>query len=458
MSQKSMTWVAAGCAAALALAACHSAGVVAEKPASDEMSPPPVMSAPEAVMDGSVAVTATRTGEEAAEPGIAPEPKKTPPPQAGLLTAGDYDDVLNPDLYKIYLDKTLQGDLAGYDMPYVDANRRIAIRVTDRLGKPVPLAKIEVASADSEAGFPVFTGANGLAYIYPEFDGLAGGMTVSASLGGKALDSATLTEAQVESGGELVLEMGGDRATAKKLDLLLTIDATGSMGDEMAYLKQELVGILDRVGSANPGIDIHVGLIVYRDKGDEYVIRDFPFTDDIALLKTQLSDQGAAGGGDIEEAMQVAMAKSLDYAWREDAVKVNLLLADAPPHDGDLAATWDSAKASRSRGIHVVPVAASGVEKRAEFLMRAMAQLTGGRYLFLTDDSGIGNAHAEPTVDCYVVTRLDSLVSRVLTSLIKGERVEPEGDEVIRAVGNYRGGVCKIEPAADDLKGGKDAQ
>ena len=75
----------------------------------------------------------------------------------------------------------------------------------------------------------------------------------------------------------------------------------------------------------------------------------------------------------------------------------------------------------------VPPAAASGVADKAEYVMRAMAAATQSRYTFLTDDSGIGNPHAEPTVDCYVVTRLDSLVTRVLTSLVRGERVEPEG-------------------------------
>ena len=133
--------------------------------------------------------------------------------------------------------------------------------------------------------------------------------------------------------------------------------------------------------------------------------------------------------------------------WRKDAIKVNLLVADAPPHDRHIAETWDTGLLSRVNGIHIVPLAASGVDKTAEFLMRSMAQITGGRYLFLTDDSGIGNPHAKPTVDCYIVTRLDGLVTRTLSSLIKGERVEPEAGEVIRSVGNYRSGVCDIDQA-----------
>jgi len=92
--------------------------------------------------------------------------------------------------------------------------------------------------------------------------------------------------------------------------------------------------------------------------------------------------------------------------------------------------------------IHIVPVAASGVADEAEYIMRAMAAVTQGRYLFLTDDSGVGNTHAEPTIDCYLVTRLDGLIRRVVQGLLTGERVEPEANEVIREVGNYDNGVC----------------
>ncbi len=124
---------------------------------------------------------------------------------------------------------------------------------------------------------------------------------------------------------------------------------------------------------------------------------------------------------------------------------MNLLVADAPPHANKIYETWEAGLASRNRGIHIVPLAGSGVDKTAEFMMRNMAHLTKGRYLFLTDDSGIGNAHAEPTVDCYVVTHLDGLVTRVLDGLITGERQEPDADDIIRRVGNYQAGRCKID-------------
>ena len=58
-------------------------------------------------------------------------------------------------------------------------------------------------------------------------------------------------------------------------------------------------------------------------------------------------------------------------------------------------------------GIHLYPVAASGIDDLAEFTMRTAAEVTGGRYLFLTNDSGIGGSHAEPHIPCYYVTTLE---------------------------------------------------
>lgn len=380
----------------------------------------------------------------------APVEPTEPPVQSGLLTAGDYDDVLNPDLYKTYLDKALQGSLGELDLPYVDANQRIEIEVVDRLGKPVPLSKISLQDADGRAVFPLRTGVDGKAYLFPNYDVLESGMTITASVDGARPISQTLTNALIEEGGKLVFDLSLDRDMPTKLDLLLTLDATGSMADEMRYLQAELTAILDRVRSAQPDLDIRAGFIVYRDRGDDYVIRDVAFSDDLDAFKAKLGDQAAQGGGDMPEAMHEALARGLEFEWRDDAVKINMLVADAPPHNEHIEATWQSGLVSRSRGVHIVSLAASGVDDRAEFMMRALSQLTNARYLFLTDDSGIGLPHAEPTVDCYVVTRLDQLVERVLVSLITGERVEPEGEDVIRTVGNYREGVCATETPAED--------
>lgn len=417
-------------------------------PPSPPPSPEPSMSMaePDALASPMEMAVRDAAGEKVMPP-VLPGPieAEQPPVQSGLLTAGDYDDVLNPELYKAYLDKALQGSLGEKDLPFVDANQRIEIEVIDRLGKPVPLTKLSLQSPAGRPLFPLRTGVDGKAYLFPNYDELAAGMVVTASVPGARAMTQTISPTLLETGGTRTFDLSLDRETPDKLDLLLTLDATGSMGDEMRYLQAELVAILDRVRAAQPDLDIQAGFIVYRDRGDAYVVKDVPFTSDLDAFKSALGDQAAQGGGDMPEAMHEALTRGLDFAWREDAVKINLLVADAPPHDEHIAATWQSGLISRSRGIHIVSLAASGIDDTAEFIMRGLSQLTNARYLFLTDDSGVGLPHAEPTVDCYVVTRLDQLVERVLVGLITGERVEPEGEDVIRTVGDYREGVCAVE-------------
>jgi len=91
-------------------------------------------------------------------------------PQPGQLTAGDYDDILNPELFKLYVDKMLQEKLKGQNLPYVDAQNRIDIHVVDRDGKDFPLADISVKDSEGEESVKLRTGANGLSYIYPNLD------------------------------------------------------------------------------------------------------------------------------------------------------------------------------------------------------------------------------------------------------------------------------------------------
>jgi hypothetical protein len=86
------------------------------------------------------------------------------------------------------------------------------------------------------------------------------------------------------------------------------------------------------------------------------------------------------------------------------------------------------------------------VADEAEYAMRAMAALTQSRYLFLTDDSGIGNSHAAPAIDCYYVTRLDALLRRVIDSQLNGRRMAPSANDIIREVGRQDNGRCILPP------------
>ena len=388
--------------------------------------------------------TADGTGKRRGGASIAPpRPYPQPQPQSGLLTAGEHDDLLNPELYAAYVRRSNLAQSIP-DLPRVDTLNVVTVRVADARGRAIPFAEVRITCSDGNS-IALATQADGTATFFPGLDRLSERVSLSARRGGKTIAAARPMLVSSQPGGQTIGLTANINAVAPaKLDLMFVIDTTGSMGDEIRYLQSELRSIISAVATKHRGTDIRLGFVFYRDEGDDYVTHSVAFDRDIGRQQRILAGQRADGGGDYPEAMDQALIRAVGQQWRPDAVKSLFLVADAPPHDDQFARSWVAAEAARAKRIHITPIAASGVADKAEYAMRAMAAATQSRYLFLTDDSGIGNAHATPAIDCYLVTRLDALVRRVIDSQLSGRRVEPDKAEVIRAVGQYDAGKCVL--------------
>ena len=93
-------------------------------------------------------------------------------------------------------------------------------------------------------------------------------------------------------------------------------------------------------------------------------------------------------------------------------------MLDASPHADQpevIASIQRSIREAARLGIRIVPVTASGIQKDTEFLMKFFGLATNGTYTFLTDHSGIGSKHLEPTTDEYKVELLNDLLVRIIT-------------------------------------------
>lgn len=364
------------------------------------------------------------------------------PPRAGLVTAGTYDDLRNPQLYAHYVGRFLAREpMPG--IPRLDTRRVLTVAVSDSYGRPMPFAAVTVHRRDRQQGtVQLRTLADGTAVFFPDSDGLTGPVDVTV----RAPDGQvrTGTSANNSDGGRMDFTMNGPAQPVRKVDLALAVDTTGSMGDEIAYLQAELRGIVQQLMRRHPGIDLRVAVIPYRDRGEAYVVRRHALTRDLEAMQRVLNALHAEGGGDDAEAMEAALQEASTLDWRDDAAKALLVVADAPPHGEDLHATWSAAQALRGQRVQIVPVSASGSRSGAEYVMRAMAALTQSRFVFLTDDSGIGNPHAEPEVDCYSVTSLNGALLRILDDHISGRRTEPAPHEVVRRVGMSDDGRCVL--------------
>jgi hypothetical protein len=110
----------------------------------------------------------------------------------------------------------------------------------------------------------------------------------------------------------------------------------------------------------------------------------------------------------------------LDWSGPGQAARMLVVLADAPPHpyDGARYTTEHALADALRKGISIFPVAASGVDKPTEHLFRGLAVATGGKYTFLTDDSGVGNPHMKPDIQGYKVEPLNRLLVREIRDFV----------------------------------------
>lgn len=363
---------------------------------------------------------------------------------AQSLTAGDIDDHLNWGQYLSYLDRAARQE----NLPSVAFEDRITLRLEDSAGAGLSNARVTLSGGQAGADIVRFAGSDGIVRLLPAVDGFSASAPISVTVtSGSASQTFEVDPSGMGASREATLRLETTRSLPTALDMMFVIDTTGSMSDELSYLTRELEGIVASVVADHGNAELRFGLTVYRDVGDDYVVREFGFTSDLQTMQGWLSAQRANGGGDYPEAMEQGLARGLAAEWRgPSASRILFLVADAPPHTQNYPGFLDQARAARAAGIHIYPLAASGVADSAEYLMRAAAVMTQGRYLFLTDDSGIGNPHAEPRIACYVVTSLDDLLVRIVASELAGSRVEPSAQDIVRRVGNYQLGVCVGDP------------
>lgn len=124
-------------------------------------------------------------------------------------------------------------------------------------------------------------------------------------------------------------------AEKPKVEVVFCLDTTGSMGGLIEGAKQKIWSICNQIADGKPTPDLKVGLVAYRDRGDEYVTRVFDLTDDLDAVHGNLRKFVAAGGGDEPESVNQALADSVHkIKWSTDkkTLRIIFLVGDAPPH------------------------------------------------------------------------------------------------------------------------------
>ncbi len=361
-------------------------------------------------------------------------------PQPGVVTAGDIDDTLNLESFLRFQRDT--GRDIGIPAARLDTPVLVQLRGSD--GQPAPGVRITLRKpGQTDAFYDGYSGVDGRAAVFPA--ALGQGRLRRVTLRAFPPDGGAPFETELRTASEwralTIPFMGGWQPDF--MDLVFAVDTTGSMQDELNWLAQEIGEIAAQARREAPGVDIRLGLVVYKAPADPYVVRSYGFTRDTGEFTRWVQSERAAGGAGGPEVVADALTTAVDMNWRRGrGERLLFQIGDEPPTTGKTDLYYRATADAAARGIQVFNVAASGVDDHLEFLMRQGSAITGGRYVFLTDDSGVGLAHAEPTISCYQVTRLNELLARLLRSELSGRRIEAARGDVIRTVGSYQNGRC----------------
>lgn len=337
-----------------------------------------------------------------------------PAAKAGSLTAGEVNDFMKWELWQDISEE----DLAQHKEAWqILPKERYTVQLQTRQGNPIADCTVKLLARNGGVLWKARTDNTGKAELWSNlFFG-------QQDVVGKIVSDCDGIVQRIDSpkkfqDGINIQHFDFGCELPNKVDIVFAVDATGSMQDEINYLKAELNDVINRIKDTLPDIDLRLGSVFYRDHTDDYLTRTSPLSADISQTTKFIEQQNAGGGGDHPEAVEAALDKAINHMeWSTNAVaRIVFLVLDAPPHNNPEIQQYLrqlSIKAAQ-KGVRIVPVACSGTNKPMEYLMRSLSLATNGSYIFLTDDSGIGLSHIEPTTDDYKVEKLNGLLQRVI--------------------------------------------
>ena len=209
-----------------------------------------------------------------------------------------------------------------------------------------------------------------------------------------------------------------------RIEVCFVLDTTGSMGGLLEDAKQKIWWIANDMISAKPTPDLKVGLVAYRDRGDEYVVKPYALTDDLDAMYGHLRAFEASGGGDTPESVNEALdeaVKKMKWSEDRDVLKIVFLVGDAPPHmDYENGPKYDDLCRIAAKKDLIINTVQCGNIAETTPIWKEIAKLAEGRYAAIAQSGDV--AVIETPMD----EKLRELNKRM------GQTLIPYGDADVR--------------------------
>lgn len=233
------------------------------------------------------------------------------------------------------------------------------------LGAPAPIRQAVLSAPP-----PVMTGLGPMAIA------VSPGESAVPQLGNLSNAIGSINGAIGGIGGGFGDYVGGLRKVG--LDVALVIDATDSMQFVTDSVKGRLLKLITSLRQMVP--TSRIGIVAYRDKGEEYVTKWVDLSFSTGKLQDFLTNLHAGGGGDWPEAVYEGLEAAVnDLNWRKKSKRIIILVPGSPPHAETVSNILHLAQNFQAQGglLSVVDLAEKMHEDFERALHRNGAGLSG---------------------------------------------------------------------------------
>jgi Mg-chelatase subunit ChlD len=228
--------------------------------------------------------------------------------------------------------------------------------------------------------------------------------------------------------------------TKPRIEVCFVLDTTGSMGGLIEGAKQKIWSIANEMISAQPTPELKLGLIGYRDRGDEYVVKSFSLTDDIDAIYGHLREFQAGGGGDTPESVNEALAEAIHkMPWSTDnkVLKIIFLVGDAPPHmDYPNGPKYPDLCREAAKKDLIINTIQCGEMADTKPIWQEIAKLSEGNYVGISQSGNVA----------VISTPMDKELSRLNERI--GATLIPYGNTALQAEVHAKFAAAKSAPVA----------
>ena len=225
-----------------------------------------------------------------------------------------------------------------------------------------------------------------------------------------------------------------------RIEVCFVLDTTGSMGGLIEGAKQKIWSIANEMISAQPTPELKLGLIGYRDRGDDYVLKSFGLTDDIDAIYGHLREFQAGGGGDAPESVNEALAEAIHkMPWSSDkkVLKIIFLVGDAPPHmDYPNGPKYPDLCREAAKKDLIINTIQCGEMAETKPIWQEIAKLSEGSYVGISQSGNVA----------VISTPMDKELSRLNERI--GATLIPYGDSTLQAEVHAKYAAAKSAPVA----------